>query len=208
MQCDWLGERVATVDVDRAITNVIHSKEDAGWGPNAVFRLAGRGGGAVRRVYPWPSRQSKQQAAAGGTGPSETSARLLCAVSGMLRNSADSFMRPHPHTHTPAHRFPLEGGTGGIWKGVARLLPAERQRYSQQLVSLDKERQVARFADGRQVGSWLLACWGLAPATLLCLCLGLAHSSGWLHCPASLLGGPLPGPSAAGSPLLTGAVWH
>ena len=38
MQAEWLGERVATVDVDRAISNVIHSKEDAGWGPNAVFR--------------------------------------------------------------------------------------------------------------------------------------------------------------------------
>lgn len=37
MQAEWLGERVATVDVDRAITNVIHGKEDAGWGPNAVF---------------------------------------------------------------------------------------------------------------------------------------------------------------------------
>jgi hypothetical protein len=60
MQCDWLGERVATVDVTRAITNVLHNKEDAGWGPNAVFR------------------------------------------------------------------FPLEGGTGGIWKAVAAALPQDR----------------------------------------------------------------------------------
>lgn len=61
MQCNWLGERVATVDVDRAITNVINNKEDAGWGPNAVFR------------------------------------------------------------------FPTSGGTGAIWKGVAKLLPADKQ---------------------------------------------------------------------------------
>lgn len=47
MQCEWLGERVATVDVDRAIANVINNKEDAGWGPNAVFRSAS-GGGHVR----------------------------------------------------------------------------------------------------------------------------------------------------------------
>jgi len=48
MQCDWLGERVATVDVDRAIANVINNKEDAGWGPNAVFRFPTRGGtGAI-----------------------------------------------------------------------------------------------------------------------------------------------------------------
>ena len=61
MQCNWLGERVATVDVDRAISNVIHGKEDAGWGPNAVFR------------------------------------------------------------------FPTNGGTGAIWKGVAKLLPTDKQ---------------------------------------------------------------------------------
>lgn len=61
MQCNWLGERVATVDATRAITNVIQSREDAGWGPNAVFR------------------------------------------------------------------FPLEGGTGAIWKAVARLLPKDKQ---------------------------------------------------------------------------------
>ena len=61
MQCDWLGERVATVDINRAINNVIVNKEDAGWGPNAVFR------------------------------------------------------------------FPLEGGTGAIWKGVAKLLPQDKQ---------------------------------------------------------------------------------
>ena len=40
MQCSWLGERVATVNTERAIANVIHGKEDAGWGPNAVFRYA------------------------------------------------------------------------------------------------------------------------------------------------------------------------
>lgn len=85
MQCDWLGERVATVDVDRAIANVINNKEDAGWGPNAVFR------------------------------------------------------------------FPREGGTGGIWKGVAALLPKERQSYGQTLVGLDQEKQIAKFADGRQI---------------------------------------------------------
>lgn len=42
MQCDWLGERVATVDAQRAIKNVVDGKEDAGWGPNAVFRSAFR----------------------------------------------------------------------------------------------------------------------------------------------------------------------
>lgn len=87
MQCDWLGERVATVDVDRAISNVIHNKEDAGWGPNAVFR------------------------------------------------------------------FPTEGGTGAIWKGVAALLPPERQRYGKNnsVVNIDKDAKLVTFQDGRKV---------------------------------------------------------
>lgn len=42
MQCGWLGERVAAPDVTRAISNVLHNKEDAGWGPNAVFRFPTR----------------------------------------------------------------------------------------------------------------------------------------------------------------------
>jgi protoporphyrinogen oxidase len=40
MQAEWLGERVATVDIEKAIHNVVLGKEDAGWGPNAVFRFA------------------------------------------------------------------------------------------------------------------------------------------------------------------------
>ena len=85
MQCSWLGERVATVDVDRAISNVIHGKEDAGWGPNAVFR------------------------------------------------------------------FPTRGGTGAIWKGVAKLLPAEKQRYNQTVVNIDKDSKEVTLSTGAKI---------------------------------------------------------
>lgn len=85
MQCNWLGERVATVDVDRAISNVINNKEDAGWGPNAVFR------------------------------------------------------------------FPTSGGTGAIWKGVAKLLPQEKQRYNQTVVGLDKDAKVVTLSSGHNI---------------------------------------------------------
>ena len=82
MQCDWLGERVATVDVNRAISNVINNKEDGGWGPNAVFR------------------------------------------------------------------FPKQGGTGAIWKGVAALLPSRNQMYGLTATHVDKEKQNVTFQDG------------------------------------------------------------
>jgi protoporphyrinogen oxidase len=84
MQCGWLGERVAAPDVKRAITNVIHNKEDAGWGPNAVFR------------------------------------------------------------------FPKKGGTGAIWKGVAELIPKEKQRYGPgyAVVAVDADSKKATLASG------------------------------------------------------------
>eukprot|EP00959_Pyramimonas_sp_CCMP1952_P194151 4060143-Pyramimonas_sp.AAC.1 len=82
MQASWMGERVATVDVNRAISNVLHNKEEAGWGPNATFR------------------------------------------------------------------FPAEGGTGAIWKKVAKLLPQENCSYGpgKRLESVDLDQQVAKFS--------------------------------------------------------------
>ncbi|CAD7963816.1 unnamed protein product [Amoebophrya sp. A25] len=44
MSCNWLGERVATVDAKKVIANVIKNEADAGWGPNALFRFPTEGG--------------------------------------------------------------------------------------------------------------------------------------------------------------------
>lgn len=121
MQCDWLGERVATVDVDRAIANVINNKEDAGWGPNAVFR------------------------------------------------------------------FPQEGGTGGIWTAVAKLLPSERQRYKKELVGLDKEAQVATFSDGSKIAYEALI--NTTPLDITCRWLGKAEwADGLTHSSSHIVG--------------------
>ena len=88
MQCSWLGERVAAPDVGRAISNVLHNKEDAGWGPNAVFR------------------------------------------------------------------FPTRGGTGGIWKAVASLLPQERTSYGKgnEVRSIDAAKKELTLASGHVLG--------------------------------------------------------
>ena len=87
MQCEWLGERVAAPDVGRAISNVIHDKEDAGWGPNAVFR------------------------------------------------------------------FPTQGGTGGIWKGVAALLPPERKHFGSAIAvtAVEANKRCVTLANGQTV---------------------------------------------------------
>ncbi len=40
----WVGERVAGVDLERVILNVLQNRDDRGWGPNRTFRFPRRGG--------------------------------------------------------------------------------------------------------------------------------------------------------------------
>ncbi len=45
MQCGWLGERVATVDAKKLVSDVIHDRAaEVSWGPNAEFRFPAKGG--------------------------------------------------------------------------------------------------------------------------------------------------------------------
>lgn len=46
-------------------------------------------------------------------------------------------------------RFPLHGGTGGIWEAVATRLPAAHLQFNRTLVAVDTSARVATFADGR-----------------------------------------------------------
>jgi len=44
MNKQWIGERVAVIDVERALRNVILGTDDFGWGPNNQFKFPLRGG--------------------------------------------------------------------------------------------------------------------------------------------------------------------
>jgi len=44
MNKTWIGERVAVIDVERALRNVILGLDDPGWGPNNRFKFPLRGG--------------------------------------------------------------------------------------------------------------------------------------------------------------------
>ena len=47
----WMGERVATVDLKRVLSNLVHRRDDVSWGPNATFRFPLHGGtGAIWRA--------------------------------------------------------------------------------------------------------------------------------------------------------------
>src|SRR3954468_5817704 len=44
MNKEWIGERVAVIDVNRAIKNVVMGTDDFGWGPNNQFKFPLKGG--------------------------------------------------------------------------------------------------------------------------------------------------------------------
>ena len=44
MNKEWIGERVAVIDTDRAIKNVVMQSDDFGWGPNNQFKFPLFGG--------------------------------------------------------------------------------------------------------------------------------------------------------------------
>ncbi len=47
----WIGDRVAVVDFERALANVVLGRDDLSWGPNNRFRFPRRGGtGAIWRA--------------------------------------------------------------------------------------------------------------------------------------------------------------
>ncbi len=48
LSSSWVGERVAVIDIERVIYNIIDEKNDISWGPNNIFRFPMRGGtGAI-----------------------------------------------------------------------------------------------------------------------------------------------------------------
>ncbi len=85
MGVEWMGEKVATPDLERIRRNLRRRQDDVSWGPNRHFR------------------------------------------------------------------FPLRGGTGAIWCGVAALLPEDRLHFGAEVVRVELgERQVV-LRDGRRI---------------------------------------------------------
>jgi protoporphyrinogen oxidase len=44
MAKSWIAERVAVIDFKRLLENVVHERDDVGWGPNSKFKFPLRGG--------------------------------------------------------------------------------------------------------------------------------------------------------------------
>lgn len=84
MNYQWIGERVATVDLQKVRANIAAQKDEVSWGPNATFR------------------------------------------------------------------FPKEGGTGAIWKSVARLIGEEKIKYKSCVTKIDVEKRCLQLESGEE----------------------------------------------------------
>lgn len=78
----WMGERVATVDLQRILDNVAQQRDDVSWGPNSTFRFPLHGGtGAIWKAVAnlLPKEHLRFDARIAGV---DTRARQLRLVSG------------------------------------------------------------------------------------------------------------------------------
>jgi protoporphyrinogen oxidase len=65
MSKSWIGERVAVVDFERLLKNVLYRQDDVGWGPNSKFRFPLHGGTGeiyrrMARHFPGKVRHGKK----------------------------------------------------------------------------------------------------------------------------------------------------
>ncbi len=68
MNKSWIGERVAVIDVERALKNIMLGQDDFGWGPNNQFKFPLRGGTGefYRRFGPHLGLDPASPTSAGG----------------------------------------------------------------------------------------------------------------------------------------------
>ncbi|HLZ37431.1 MAG TPA: NAD(P)-binding protein, partial [Mycobacteriales bacterium] len=79
-----------------------------------------------------------------------------------------SLTRPHTPDDTSTFPFPTYG-SGAVWSGVARALPADRQVYGDAAAALDSRERVVTLRDGHRIGYELLVS-SIPLPTLLALC--------------------------------------
>ena len=71
-------------------------------------------------------------------------ANVAHVVENVLRNKEESGWGPNA-----VFRFPQEGGTGAIWKKVAKLLPKDKLRFDCTVSSIDTNTKKVNLSDGR-----------------------------------------------------------
>jgi protoporphyrinogen oxidase len=73
-------------------------------------------------------------------------ANVAKVVENVLRNREESGWGPNA-----VFRFPHEGGTGAIWKKVAKLLPQDKLRYGKKVATIDADNKKVTLTDGSVV---------------------------------------------------------
>jgi protoporphyrinogen oxidase len=134
LNVEWMGERVATVNLQRILENIALKRDDVSWGPNSTFR------------------------------------------------------------------FPLQGGTGAIWRSVERRLPAARMHFDCAIARIDARTHRLETRTGESVQyDALISTMPLD--RLLMIIDGLdhlkAHASRFVHSSSHIVGIGLSGAAPA-----------
>lgn len=82
----------------------------------------------------------------GWLGERVATANVAKVIENVLRNKEESGWGPNA-----VFRFPQEGGTGGIWTKVAKLLPSEKQLYGNGITNLDPAKKQVTLTDGSTI---------------------------------------------------------
>jgi protoporphyrinogen oxidase len=73
-------------------------------------------------------------------------ANVSKVIENVLRNKEESGWGPNA-----VFRFPQQGGTGGIWKAVAKLLPSHKQQYNTTVIAIDPKAKAVTLQDGSKI---------------------------------------------------------
>ena len=84
MSYSWIGERVARINIEKVLENVLLEKDEQQWGPNSKFR------------------------------------------------------------------FPLNGGTGAIWRSLAAQLPKDKVVFNSEVIGVDSKNKKVKTAFGKE----------------------------------------------------------
>lgn len=61
-------------------------------------------------------------------------------IANVVKNQPDAGWGPNA-----VFRFPKEGGTGGIWKRVGKLMPQEKMKYCHRIVNVDADKKEVKY---------------------------------------------------------------
>jgi protoporphyrinogen oxidase len=144
-----LEDQVSCINglIEAKVANALATKPPANF-DEWIMRVMGEGiANIFMRPYNfkvWAVPTTKMQCS--WLGERVATANVAKVVENVLRNKTESGWGPNA-----VFRFPQEGGTGAIWKKVAKLLPTDKQQYKTTVTNILPAEKKILLADGSSI---------------------------------------------------------